>query len=293
MPIPAGLLARLQKRGIAVKQEEKRPEKRQKVNEEVEEVFAEDYGNDEPLLPASAAAAGAKAAPEPAEEEPDAREMEGPLIHEVNGCPNITNPFHECNDWCRKNWGNKKFEPGVDMLRKKARMLRRYPLPEDWYEIADPTTQRCYYWNSITDEISWLSPTHPRAKITIAEDKMRDMVRATEVRIVVEDKPGREEKMAEDEEYEFEALESEIQKEKKQRQKLREKSKGKRKRDEELDPMDPASYSDIPRGNWSAGLEQRGAAKTGVDTTASGPLFQQRPYPSPGDILRANRKMDD
>ena len=43
----------------------------------------------------------------------------------------------------------------------------------------------------------------------------------------------------------------------------------------------------LHRGTWSTGLEQRGDAKTGVDTTASGPLYQQRPYPSPGDILRA------
>lgn len=56
----------------------------------------------------------------------------------------------------------------------------------------------------------------------------------------------------------------------------------------ELDPMDPASYSDVPRGSWNTGLGSKDEAKTGVDTTASGPLFQQRPYPSPGDILRAN-----
>ncbi|CAH8432396.1 unnamed protein product [Heterobilharzia americana] len=58
-----------------------------------------------------------------------------------------------------------------------------------------------------------------------------------------------------------------------------------------LDPMDPASYGDVPRGTWSSGLEGiSGApsAKTGVDITASGPLFQQRPYPNPGDVLRAN-----
>ena len=61
---------------------------------------------------------------------------------------------------------------------------------------------------------------------------------------------------------------------------------------EELDPMDPAAYSDIPRGNWSSGLEARGTAKTGVDATANGPLFQQRPYPSPGAVLRANKQMD-
>ncbi|CAG2241830.1 NPW38 [Mytilus edulis] len=50
---------------------------------------------------------------------------------------------------------------------------------------------------------------------------------------------------------------------------------------EELDPMDPASYSEVSRGSWSSGLDRGNEAKTGADTTASGPLFQQRPYPSP------------
>ncbi|KAL7988192.1 hypothetical protein Chor_007111 [Crotalus horridus] len=59
-------------------------------------------------------------------------------------------------------------------------------------------------------------------------------------------------------------------------------------KDEELDPMDPSAYSDAPRGTWSTGLPKRNEAKTGADTTAAGPLFQQRPYPSPGAVLRAN-----
>jgi polyglutamine-binding protein 1 len=53
-----------------------------------------------------------------------------------------------------------------------------------------------------------------------------------------------------------------------------------------LDPMDPSSYSDAPRGKWSSGLEGVRAA----DSTATGPLFQSRPYPSPGAVLRANQK---
>ncbi|OON16186.1 hypothetical protein X801_08005 [Opisthorchis viverrini] len=58
-----------------------------------------------------------------------------------------------------------------------------------------------------------------------------------------------------------------------------------------LDPMDPASYGEAPRGSWSSGLEVSGTtpvAKTGADVTASGPLYQQRPYPNPGAVLRAN-----
>lgn len=50
--------------------------------------------------------------------------------------------------------------------------------------------------------------------------------------------------------------------------------------------MDPAAYGDAPSGSWSSGLTSD--AKTGVDVTANGPLFQQRPYPAPGAILRKN-----
>eukprot|EP00898_Chlorokybus_atmophyticus_P001888 jgi/Chlat1/26/ChrspC230937S00909 len=55
---------------------------------------------------------------------------------------------------------------------------------------------------------------------------------------------------------------------------------------EEVDPMDPSAYSDAPRGGWGVGL--KGSQPRAADTTATGPLFQQRPYPSPGAVLRAN-----
>lgn len=55
---------------------------------------------------------------------------------------------------------------------------------------------------------------------------------------------------------------------------------------DELDPMDPSSYSDAPRGGWGVGL--KGVQPRAADTTATGPLFQQRPYPSPGAVLRKN-----
>lgn len=49
-----------------------------------------------------------------------------------------------------------------------------------------------------------------------------------------------------------------------------------------------SAYSDAPRGKWSTGLE--GAQPSAADTTAGGPLFQSRPYPAPGSVLRANKK---
>ncbi|KAE8725185.1 hypothetical protein F3Y22_tig00009009pilonHSYRG00207 [Hibiscus syriacus] len=59
--------------------------------------------------------------------------------------------------------------------------------------------------------------------------------------------------------------------------------------DDELDPMDPSSYSDAPRGGWIVGM--KGVQPRAADTTATGPLFQQRPYPSPGAVLRKNAEI--
>lgn len=68
---------------------------------------------------------------------------------------------------------------------------------------------------------------------------------------------------------------------------------GRRDDSDALDPMDPSSYSDTcPRGGWSAGLEREAGGDRAADHTASGPLFQQRPYPSPGDVLRMNRSKE-
>lgn len=60
----------------------------------------------------------------------------------------------------------------------------------------------------------------------------------------------------------------------------------KKARQDAFDPMDPSSYSDAPKGGWSSGLT--GSQPRAADTTATGPLFQSRPYPSPGAVLRAN-----
>ncbi len=57
--------------------------------------------------------------------------------------------------------------------------------------------------------------------------------------------------------------------------------------DDEVDPLDPTGE----RGaRWSQGLVVEGDRS--ADSTASGPLFQQRPYPAPGSILRAQGQGD-
>ncbi|XP_034996896.1 polyglutamine-binding protein 1 [Zootoca vivipara] len=149
-------------------------------------------------------------------------------------------------------------------------------LPPNWYKVLDPACGLPYYWNIKTDLVSWLSPNDPSSVVTKAAKKLKSNLDS-------------EEKM---EHSLHEKVEREELKERRyhRREELAPypKSKKPSRKDEELDPMDPSAYSDAPRGTWSTGLPKRNEAKTGADTTAAGPLFQQRPYPSPGAVLRAN-----
>ncbi|CDQ69151.1 unnamed protein product [Oncorhynchus mykiss] len=149
----------------------------------------------------------------------------------------------------------------------------RENLPPNWYKVIDPICGLPYYWNVESDLVAWLSPTDSTSMIT----KAAKMLRA---------------EVGEDREWEREPERGRNDGRDRQMQRREDTapySKNKRgRRKDEMDPMDPSSYSDAPKGNWSTGLPKRNEVKTGADTTASGPLFQQRPYPSPGAVLRAN-----
>nr|DBA21319.1 TPA: hypothetical protein GDO54_017981 [Pyxicephalus adspersus] len=130
-----------------------------------------------------------------------------------------------------------------------------------------------YYWNVETDLVSWLSPHDPSAIIIKSTSKQKES----------EERSERSERV--------ERIEREDIKERRhnRREEVAPYSKSRKgRKEEDIDPMDPSAYSDAPRGTWSTGLPKRNEAKTGADTTAAGPLFQQRPYPSPGAVLRAN-----
>ncbi|XP_056395961.1 polyglutamine-binding protein 1 isoform X1 [Hyla sarda] len=143
-------------------------------------------------------------------------------------------------------------------------------LPPNWYKVYDPICGLPYYWNVETDMVSWLSPHDPSAVLTKCISKQKD----------IEERPEKPERPEREEIKERRHI---------RREEVAPYPKSKKgRKEEEIDPMDPSAYSDAPRGTWSTGLPKRNEAKTGADTTAAGPLFQQRPYPSPGAVLRAN-----
>ncbi|KRZ33342.1 Uncharacterized protein T4B_368 [Trichinella pseudospiralis] len=241
MPLPPVLLARLKKRGII--KDEKEAE---------EEVIAESYDD---LVGVT--------------EEPRRSYVSAP------GCPNKWNPYHLCTEFCFSHWGEGIPESRVDpeYLEIRRKMLHDFPLPQNWEEDYDPGTGRYYYWNTVTEEVSWFSPLHPAAQIS---QPACVLARVYFAKLAAEKQIKQKEMQSY---YEAnEAVESDDAR----------KSKRKKLSTSDLDPMDPAAYSEVPRGKWSSGLDVSGVAKTGVDPTASGPLFQQRPYPAPGAILRQN-----
>ncbi|XP_077432409.1 polyglutamine-binding protein 1 [Vanacampus margaritifer] len=170
-------------------------------------------------------------------------------------------------------------------------------LPPNWYKVFDPSCGLPYYWNVETDLVAWLSPNDPSAQITKAAKKQK--ADAGDNRVERQSEKTDRERDRDRERYRDRDRERERERERDERRE-RDRRKQRRddaapynkakrgKKDDEMDPMDPSAYSDAPRGLWSSGLPKRNEAKTGADTTAAGPLFQQRPYPSPGAVLRAN-----
>ncbi|XP_061909436.1 polyglutamine-binding protein 1 [Entelurus aequoreus] len=171
-------------------------------------------------------------------------------------------------------------------------------LPPNWYKVFDPACCLPYYWNVETDLVAWLSPNDPSALITKPAKKQKAEGDDRGERPIEKSDRERDrdrERYRDRERERDRDRERDDRRDRDRRKQRREDiapyNKGKRnkgRKEDELDPMDPSAYSDAPKGLWSSGLPKRNEAKTGADTTAAGPLFQQRPYPSPGAVLRAN-----
>ncbi|XP_054165390.1 polyglutamine-binding protein 1-like [Oppia nitens] len=259
MPLPLALQQRLQKRGLITNNS---------IEKQLEEVIAEDY---------------------------DDNRFDGKSGQCVRGCPNKYNIYHDCTAYCHKRYSDINEEPSPKTQRKYQKLVKRYPLPEGWQEVYDPGVKCFYYWKISTDEVSWFPPHHPKARISMSADKLRTLLRDDDD----EDQEGDGDDSDSNSQMSYNSNDDSdsdsnnlFKNESKSIERDRERRAKTRivRKNNSLDPMDPSSYSDIPRGKWSDGLQSKGEAKSGVDSTASGPLFQQRPYPSPGDVLRLNKE---
>lgn len=214
----------------------------------------------------------------------------------IGKCPNASNPYHKCVEYCLTRWGAKG---GTAEDNGNEINYSQMPLPPGWFLAPDPSSGASYFWNTMTNQVSWLHPLDPKANVTnpVSKDRqggahevMPNYVIPSPLVIAALDASGNEKEQVLNigkHPSLVKGSQKKIQAAVKRKQQERD-LRGKRKKSDDLDPLDPAAYSDVPRGTWSSGLVEKGDAKTGVDTTANGPLFQQRPYPSPGEVLRRN-----
>ncbi|XP_050521888.1 polyglutamine-binding protein 1 [Daktulosphaira vitifoliae] len=279
MPLPPALAKRLANRGILSENDVKN-----NIKEVEEEVIAECYDDVDDNQNSGTDS-------EDSDEEndkPDPKILDKFKGH--HGCPNKSNVYHECTKYCEQRWKNGKKRPKNSYLKARNSLLEKYPLPNNWHEVYDPGTGRFYYWDVENDSVSWLPPNHPRSIVTdsVAQfrferhaitQNMKEKLSNSESDNSDDDRQKRKRILPPPPVQEIRAKEIRYDREPKRREPR------KVIKSNDLDPMDPAAYSDIARGSWNDGLAVE--TKTGVDTTASGPLFQMRPYPSPGAVLRA------
>lgn len=152
----------------------------------------------------------------------------------------------------------------------------------------DSGCEAYYFWNKIDDTVSWLPPKHPKAIVGKAAATIRSEKDRPDLDAMDDDSamppPASRSPPADDRFHRTTPMPKKTKS--RDLEKILRTKKGRRQFHENsdtIDPMDPASYSDCGRGKWSSGLNVDDG-KTGVDTSASGQLFQQRPYPSPGKI---------
>jgi len=159
-------------------------------------------------------------------------------------------------------------------------------LPPDWEKVFNAEHGTWYYWDTTSGKVSWLPPSDPEAFITYPADSVKQLaVEEPPPMINIDSIPLPSMPPAP-----VSVKDNTTRGGKRDSARIDVKTAAKKKRthDDEFDPMDPSAYSDAPKGNWATGLKKLDDAKTGVDSTANGPLFQQRPYPSPGEVLRRN-----
>lgn len=62
------------------------------------------------------------------------------LVHNSPLCPNCSNLYHSCTDYCRKRWGYKRFKADPSAASGRDHLLKHYPLPPGWLEVGDAET---------------------------------------------------------------------------------------------------------------------------------------------------------
>lgn len=96
----------------------------------------------------------------------------------VLGCPNKYNIYHECNKFCIEHYScPDSVTPTLEQRKQLALVLRSYPLPNEWQVVYDPGVKTFYFWNIVTNLVSWLPPVM-NGYMSISADEIRRSMNA-------------------------------------------------------------------------------------------------------------------
>eukprot|EP01039_Chlorochromonas_danica_P000574 gene573-618_t len=169
------------------------------------------------------------------------------------------------------------------------------PLPKDWQEVEDPSNHKVYYWNTVTNETTWTRPVE-------SEDSSfantNDLPPGWEERKhpatgqlyylhtstgqTIHSKPSSSSSITQREDSKTATTSTKVGVVSTPATSLPSSNDNTKKRKiVEVDPLDP-----------SGGQRGPGRALDGkmADSTASGPLWQQRPYPAPSQVLKQRQQ---
>lgn len=140
MSLPPALLKRLAKRGLVERGASGASTPRQQAP--AEEIIAEDYDDVEEQAPYDDYKYDfqpkAKRGRENFWSERIKRRItDSNSVSGYESCPNKFNVYHRCSLFCVEKYGDGIKEPSESYLVRKARLLKRHPLPKDWKEVFD------------------------------------------------------------------------------------------------------------------------------------------------------------
>ncbi|XP_034485826.1 uncharacterized protein LOC117790479 [Drosophila innubila] len=165
MSLPPTLLQRLASRGLLNKQKASQ-------SEAIEEIIAENYDEDDKSHPYTNIEHDTTTTKHTGSNEqfwPDRIKERIGVTESHHGfkfCPNKSNIYHSCTLYCVNRWPTGHAKANEKYLRRYKRLVRKYPLSADWKEMYDNGYGFYYFYNSASRKVSWLPPTHPKARIS-------------------------------------------------------------------------------------------------------------------------------
>lgn len=110
----------------------------------------------------------------------------GPTHSEVRyesvlGCPNKYNIYHDCSQYCVDTYSQAQCPaPTMDQRRQLALILKTFPLTSEWSIVYEPGVRTFYFWNTLTDFVSWFPPSMSAAFATLSADQIRRSMKELE-----------------------------------------------------------------------------------------------------------------